>query len=59
MKSFNEKVDKCRNCHNDLNHDYFTAEELEHKKSKGMNLGKNQRLSFCEKCEIEYINSKF
>lgn len=57
-RAFAEKLEKCRECNQDLNHSYFTEEQLEQKKSSGMNLGKNQRLSVCEKCDIEYVNSK-
>lgn len=58
MKTFAGKIDKCKDCQSDLNHNHYTEEELKNLKSKGMTLGKNQRVSFCEKCETIYINSK-
>ena len=57
MRSFIEKIDKCRDCKSNLNHNYYTKEELQ--KTEKMTLKESQRISYCEKCEIIYINSKF
>ena len=57
-RSFAGKLENCRECNGTLNHEYFSEEQMKQKKDSGMNLGENQRLSFCEKCEIEYVNSK-
>lgn len=54
-RAFYERIDNCKDCGLSLKHDFYTKDELV---EKGINLGKNQRISFCDKCEILYINSK-
>lgn len=53
IKSFTEQVEKCRDCKIQLIHDYYDENE---RKEKGLNLGKNQRSSFCPECKTLYIN---
>lgn len=48
------EINECQDCGNSLVHDVYTGEELEEMEIK---LGKNQRMSFCENCEILYVNS--
>lgn len=55
LRSFSLVIEKCQKCNGVLIHDYYTDEE---RKANGMNLGKKQRNSFCQKCKILYINNK-
>ena len=48
------RLDNCQDCKESLTHDFYTPEEL---LEKNINLGINQRISFCERCKIMYVNS--
>ena len=53
--AFAEPLETCRECKEQLIHDFYAPDEA---KSRGMKLGEKQRNSFCKKCKILYINGK-